>query len=221
MDEVHTIAINPPIPLWSEKYRPQSFEEVVGRTEIVTKLKDFATTKKFPHLIFAGPPGSGKMTLARILAREILQSDFGFNFQELFAGDRLSEDEIKEAKRESYVSKGRLGSAAGSTFIQQKFLQVRVKPFVEAKAIGTTPFKIQAIKDFELLENQQQGFRRLMEVFSQNCRFILLSTQISNIIEPIISRCKIIFVPKLDKNVFYKILINVGEREGVKFERAK
>ncbi len=211
------MAMNSPIPLWSEKYRPRSFKEVVGRNEIVTKLQKFASTKEFPHLLFAGPPGSGKMTLARIFSHEILQSDFEFNFKEVFAGDRLSDEEVKEAKRLSHVSTARLGSAAGSDFIYPKFVQMRVKPFIEEKPIGITPFKILAVRDFELLENQQQGFRRLIEVFSQNCRFILLSSQLSNIIEPILSRCQVIFVHRLDYNPFYLILKKVGDQEGVKF----
>ncbi len=209
--------MNPAIPLWSEKYRPQKFEAVVGRNEIVTKLHKFASTKEFPHLIFAGPTGGGKITLARIFSREALQQDFDYNFQELYAGDRLSEEETKEAKRASYISTGRLGSSAGSTFTFQKFLQVRVKPFVEVKAMGGMQFKILVIKDFELLENQQQGFRRLMESYSQNCRFLLISSQLSNIIEPILSRCQIVFIPKLDYKDFFKILKNVGDQEGIKF----
>ncbi len=206
-----------PSPLWSEKYRPQTFEAVIGRNDLVSKLQKFATTKEFPHLIFAGSPGRGKMTLARIFAHEVLQQNFDFNFQELFAGDRLSEEETKVAKRASYISTTRLGSSAGSTFTFQKFVQVRVKPFVEVRAMGTVQFKILVIKDFELLDNQQQGFRRLMETYSQNCRFILITSQLSNIIEPILSRCQILFVPKLDYKDFFKILKAVGDQEGVKF----
>lgn len=206
------------VPIWSEKYRPQTFDEVIGRGAIMSKLRTYAASHEFPHLLFAGPEGGGKLTLARIFAREMLQQDFPFNFQELFAGDRLNDEEQKEAKRMSYVSTARVGSSAGSTFTYQKFLQVRVKPFIEAKAVGGAPFKILAIKHFEQLENQQQGFRRLMEMYSQNCRMIFLSTRLSNILEPILSRCQVLFCPRLGYKDFFKILKSVGDREGVTFE---
>src|SRR5271157_21695 len=204
-------------PLWSEKYRPQTFDDVIGRDEIVAKLKQFAANHEFPHLLFAGPDGGGKLTMARIFAREVLKQDFAFNFLELFAGDRLTDEEQKEAKRMSHVSTGRIGSSAGANFTYQKFLQVRVKPVIEVRAIGEAPFKILAIKNFEALENQQQGFRRLMENYTQNCRMILLSTHISNILEPILSRCQVIFFPRLVYKDFFKILKSAADQEGVNF----
>ena len=59
--------------IWTEKYRPQTFEEVKGQKEIVKKLKAFVATKQMPHLMFAGPAGVGKTTLSLVIAKELFE----------------------------------------------------------------------------------------------------------------------------------------------------
>ena len=46
--------------IWTEKYRPQTFDEVKGQKEIVQKIRAFVETKSMPHLLFSGPAGVGK-----------------------------------------------------------------------------------------------------------------------------------------------------------------
>ena len=46
--------------IWTEKYRPKILDDVVGQNEIVERLKAYVKTKNVPHLLFAGPAGTGK-----------------------------------------------------------------------------------------------------------------------------------------------------------------
>jgi replication-associated recombination protein RarA len=55
--------------IWTEKYRPQDFSEVRGQKEIVRKIKAFVEQGNMPHLLFAGPAGVGKTTLALIIGK--------------------------------------------------------------------------------------------------------------------------------------------------------
>ncbi|HEC88987.1 MAG TPA: Replication factor C small subunit, partial [Thermoplasmatales archaeon] len=48
--------------IWIEKYRPRTLDEVIGQKPIVERLKAYVKTKNVPHLIFAGPAGTGKTT---------------------------------------------------------------------------------------------------------------------------------------------------------------
>ena len=57
------------IAIWTEKYRPKSFEEVKGQDEIVKRVEAFVKKKNMPHLLFAGPAGVGKTTLALVIAK--------------------------------------------------------------------------------------------------------------------------------------------------------
>ena len=64
--------------LWVEKYRPKSLDEIVNQKEIVERLKKFVEEKNMPHLLFAGPPGTGKTTAAHALAHDL----YGENYRQ-------------------------------------------------------------------------------------------------------------------------------------------
>ena len=57
--------------IWIEKYRPKTLDDVAGQQAIIERLKAYAKTKNVPHLIFAGPAGTGKTTSALSLAKEV------------------------------------------------------------------------------------------------------------------------------------------------------
>ena len=57
--------------LWAEKYRPKTLDDFVSNEETKTKVKQWIAEKSIPHLLFAGPFGTGKTSLAKILVNEI------------------------------------------------------------------------------------------------------------------------------------------------------
>ena len=203
------------IPIWRVKYLPGSIDEICGRDDLKSKLKNLTTKGNFPHLLFVGPDGVGKTTLARLFAKHFLGSDYEINFRLVYADVPLNSEERKQARSESYVSTSKIGSLAGKSIRTPAFLQVKVKPFVQLRALGSVPFKILAVKNFEALGSDQQGFRRLMESYGSNCRMILITQNISAIIDPIISRCQI-FIIKPPKYEDFRIVIKqISEKESL------
>jgi len=55
--------------MWTEKYRPKKFDEVVGHKEVVERIR--AMLPDIPHLLFYGPAGVGKTTLAKVIINEL------------------------------------------------------------------------------------------------------------------------------------------------------
>ena len=71
--------------LWAEKYRPRSLTEIVNQEEVVRRLQRFVKEKNMPHLLFAGPPGTGKTTAAHALAHDLYGEDYRMYMLELNA----------------------------------------------------------------------------------------------------------------------------------------
>jgi len=151
--------------IWIEKYRPKTLDEVVGQDEIIERLKAYAKTKNVPHLIFAGPAGTGKTTSALALARDVFGGDtWKQNFNELNASDERG-----------------IGIVRG-----------KIKDFARTAPMGKTQFKIIFLDEADsLTADAQAALRRTIERYTHICRFILSVNYSSRIIEPIQSRCTV------------------------------
>jgi replication factor C small subunit len=203
------------IPIWRIKYYPKSLDQFCGRLGIKEALKDITKQRNFPHMLFVGSEGIGKTTLASLFSKEFLGKNFDANFKLVYANVPLSEEERKQARSEAYVSTSKIGSTAGKRITTPAFIQVKVKPFVQLKVLGDAPFKILIVKNFEALGSNQQGFRRLMEIYGSNCRMILITSKISSVIDPIASRCQIFLIPRVKFEDFNQLITEIAVKESL------
>ena len=174
--------------IWTEKYRPRTFEEVKGQIDIVQRVKAFVEQKNMPHLMFAGPAGTGKTTLSLVIARELFGEEWQSNCLELNASDERGIDIIRN----------------------------KVKDFARTRAIGDVPFKIIYLDECDALTREaQQALRRTMENYTQTTRFILSCNYSSKIIDPIQSRCAVFRFKLLPKEEVFKIIDRIAEKESI------
>jgi len=172
--------------IWTEKYRPVTFSEIKGQKDIVSKTKSFVKKMNMPHLLFAGPAGVGKTTLALVIAKQLFQESWRQNLLELNASDERGIDVVRH----------------------------KVKDFARTKAIGDVPFKIIYLDECDALTKEaQQALRRTMENYAFTTRFILSCNYSSKIIDPIQSRCTIFRFKPLEKPDLFEVIEKIAKQE--------
>lgn len=177
--------------IWTEKYRPKTFEELFGQEEIVKRVKALTNSLNIPHLLFAGPAGTGKSTLALIVVKELFGENWRENYLELNASDERGINIVRE----------------------------KVKNFARTKSLGSVPFKVIFLDEADALTPEaQQALRRTMENYAQTCRFVMSCNYSSKIIDPIQSRCAVFRFKLLEKKDVKKVLEKISKAEKVEID---
>lgn len=176
---------------WTEKYRPKSLKEIVGHEKVIKRIKGMIEKRNIPNLMFSGPPGCGKTTLAWCIAIECYGNEemAKLNTIELNASDERKIDDIR----------------------------TKIKPYVQTLPLYSQfPFKLIILDEAEeITRSAQQALRRMMEPENATTRFILCCNDSSKIIEPLLSRVKHERLSPLPLEYMKKFLNHIAVNEGI------
>ena len=194
----------------ARKYRPSTFESVVGQRALTTTLKNAIATQKLAHAyLFCGPRGVGKTTCARIFAKTIncmtptadgeacnqcescvaFNEQRSYNIHELDAASNNSVDDIRQLVE-----------------------QVRIPP-----QIGK--YKVYLIDEVHLLSASAfNAFLKTLEEPPRHAIFILATTEKHKILPTILSRCQIYDFNRISVEDTVNHLSYVASKEGITAE---
>lgn len=195
----------------ARKYRPQTFDTVVGQQHITTTLKNAIRNNQLAHaFLFCGPRGVGKTTCARILAKTIncenLQPDgeacntcnscksfnegISLNIHELDAASNNSVDDIR-------------------TLVEQ----VRFMP-------QAGKYKVYIVDEVHMLSASAfNAFLKTLEEPPPYAIFILATTEKHKILPTILSRCQIFDFKRITTNDTVEHLVTIVTREDIQAEK--
>lgn len=196
----------------ARKYRPQTFDTVVGQSHITTTLKNAIKHQQLAHaFLFCGPRGVGKTTCARILAKTIncenptkegeacdkCQSCQSFN-----DGASMNYFELDAASNNSVDN------------IRDLVDQVRFVP-------QTGKYKVYVIDEVHMLSSSAfNAFLKTLEEPPSYAIFILATTEKHKILPTILSRCQIFDFKRITTNDTVQHLEEICEKEEIKAEKA-
>lgn len=149
---------------WIEKYRPQTLDDLASHSDIKNTLEKFMKDDSLPHLLFYGPPGTGKTSTILACARKLYEpKQFGQMVLELNASDDRGIDIVRN----------------------------QVLNFASSRGMySTAKFKLVILDEADQMTNDaQSALRRIIEKYSENARFCLITNYLNKIIPAIQSRC--------------------------------
>jgi DNA polymerase III delta prime subunit len=176
--------------LWVEKYRPKTVDEYVfvdqrQREQVQSWIRD----KTLPHLLFSGPAGTGKTTLAKVLIHELGINEY----------DVMYVNGSKEARK-------------------IEWLRDKLESFCQTMPFGDYKVVLIDEADYMNRESVQPALRNLMEDYSESVRFIMTCNYPNKIIPALHSRLQGFHIARADHTEFTARVAKILIDEGVEFD---
>lgn len=170
------------------KYRPETFEEVIGQDHIVKAISGSLSAGKVAHAyLLCGPRGTGKTTIARIIAKELGTSPN--DIYEMDAASNRGIDDVRDIRE-----------------------NVRTLPFDSKYKI----YILDEVHMFT--KDAWNALLKTIEEPPEHVIFILATTELEKIPETIISRCQSFIFKKPNDAVLSQVINNVAKKEGYTLE---
>lgn len=176
-----------------EKYRPEGLSEIIGQAHLYEILKDMVEKKHINHMIFIGPPGVGKTSVARVLARELLGHKWELNFLEVNVPNYNND---------------------------LKFINSNLKDFIRNKPIQA-PFRIAFLDECDDLNREaQSALRKILEAKEyKHIRFIFATNYSEKLIFQLQGeRMNILHFKKIPTHIIEAYLNKICDNEGITYE---
>ncbi|MCC7565400.1 MAG: replication protein C [Methanomicrobiaceae archaeon] len=196
--------------LWIEKYRPKRCEDILGQERVVRHLVESADTGRVPHLLLAGPHGSGKSAALECFARRLYGERWEENTSILSADALFTQGKayLEGDERFAHVYRKDQSLIANFKYVVRWYASMRPLD---------ADFKLIVFEGAEALTFEaQQALRRTMERYSATCRFVFITTNQSAIIPAIASRCLPLFFGPIPPGITLSRLRSIlaAERPG-------
>ena len=194
----------------ARKYRPATFDSVVGQQALTTTLKNAIATGKLAHAyLFCGPRGVGKTTCARIFAKTINCLNPGPDGEACNACESCA---AFNEQRSYNIHELDAASNNSVDDIRQLVEQVRIPP-----QIGK--YKVYIIDEVHMLSTSAfNAFLKTLEEPPRHAIFILATTEKHKILPTILSRCQIYDFNRISIEDTVAHLANVAAKEGIQAE---
>ena len=181
---------------WSEKYRPNSINNILYHDKIKISIENYMKNKKLPHLLFYGPPGTGKTSTMIAYAKHYYNEDYHNMTLVLNASEERGIETVRTRIKQFVISSGL------------------------RENINTPPFKLIILDEIDAMtEDAQAILRKVIEKYVNNARFCFICNYLKKINPAIQSRCVIFRFNPISYDIMYKFSINICENENIRIKK--
>jgi DNA polymerase III subunit gamma/tau len=173
------------------KYRPSSFEEVIGQGAVINSLKKIVKNERAKVFLFHGPAGTGKTTLGRILAN-------------VFCNGQATAANVIEVPAAVYT---------GADSVRQ------IIDKTHTRAIGASPIKVIILDESHRLSGTAwDSLLKAIEEPPAHVYYVFCTTNVDKIPKTIRTRCADFRLNPLTEDEIIEVLINVIDQEGMEVD---
>lgn len=206
------------------EFTPKNIDEIFFHKGIYDMLEKMSHDDTIPHIIFHGPPGSGKKVMINIFLKMIYNDQINNLFVTHYnipgSGNKVKKELVYNSKYHIVIN------PTGTNF-DRYLVQEIVKKYANKRTLDlmenpNSKFRTIQISNLDKLShNAQTSLRRMIETNSKTCRFITWCNKLSNIINPLKSRCICIRVPRPSKYqiMTYLLYISIIKKKNIDIKK--
>ena len=182
---------------WIEKYRPNSVNEIVGNTQVISILNNMVEKNSLPHIILFGSSGTGKTSTILAFAKKIYGKFYRHMILELNGSDDRGINVVREQIKEFCSTNNNLYKM----FSKKNMYKIVILDEVDSMTL-----------------DGQFALRRIIENYTENTRFCLICNYITKITPALRSRCLAFRFEPLNTDYILDKLYDIMDKENVDLE---
>lgn len=195
-----------------DDYFPKDENDIIFHKNIYGMLKKISDDNSIPHVIFYGSPGCGKKTMLWLFLQLLFDNDVydtqNISYEIVGSGGKIIKENVKQSNYHICIE-------PKNTNFDRYMIHDIVKEYAKRISLGVynvkRSFRCVQINNLDNMSYYAQtALRRMIENYSNKCKFIMWCTSLSKIIKPLRSRCMCIRIPQPTKSELLTFLVKIA-----------